>query len=183
MKVSARRSGRRWPGNSSDREAHHRADGRAQRQGDNGGCTQPQRRLRSHLARHPAAGATLTRELTELRAVVADAVTRPSRQTLAQGEHRIVTALRHSTLERSGADPNSPYQWRVSALDEQTIALRLALELQTLLTTTPGRVGICADKQCQWVFLDTSRGRNRRWCDSRDCGNRHRVRRYHERAR
>jgi predicted RNA-binding Zn ribbon-like protein len=46
------------------------------------------------------------------------------------------------------------------------------------------RVGQCADERgCGWLFLDTSRNHSRRWCDSKDCGNRERQRRHYERTR
>jgi predicted RNA-binding Zn ribbon-like protein len=53
------------------------------------------------------------------------------------------------------------------------------------LLTSPklGRVKACAGEGCGWVFLDESRNGSRRWCDSRDCGNRERVRRYLARKR
>jgi predicted RNA-binding Zn ribbon-like protein len=41
----------------------------------------------------------------------------------------------------------------------------------------------CAASNCGWIFLDTSRNRNRRWCDMRVCGNRAKVRRHFERKR
>ena len=46
-----------------------------------------------------------------------------------------------------------------------------------------GRVKVCAGEGCGWVFLDASRNSSRRWCDSRDCGNRERVRRHLARKR
>jgi predicted RNA-binding Zn ribbon-like protein len=46
-----------------------------------------------------------------------------------------------------------------------------------------GRVKVCAGEGCGWVFLDESRNGSRRWCDSRDCGNRERVRRHLARKR
>jgi predicted RNA-binding Zn ribbon-like protein len=36
----------------------------------------------------------------------------------------------------------------------------------------------CADEECGWLFLDTTRSRTRRWCDMRVCGNRNKVRRF-----
>jgi predicted RNA-binding Zn ribbon-like protein len=53
------------------------------------------------------------------------------------------------------------------------------------LLTSPklGRVKLCAGEGCGWVFLDESRNSSRRWCDSRDCGNRERVRRHLARKR
>jgi predicted RNA-binding Zn ribbon-like protein len=53
------------------------------------------------------------------------------------------------------------------------------------LLTSPklGRVKVCAGKGCGWMFLDESRNASRLWCDSRDCGNRERVRRHLARKR
>jgi predicted RNA-binding Zn ribbon-like protein len=36
---------------------------------------------------------------------------------------------------------------------------------------------------CDWLFLDTSRGRRRSWCDMSTCGNRAKARRYYRRAK
>ena len=40
------------------------------------------------------------------------------------------------------------------------------------------RVKECASATCEWVFLDRSRNRSRRWCDMSDCGNRAKARRF-----
>lgn len=45
------------------------------------------------------------------------------------------------------------------------------------------RVGQCAADDCDWLFLDTSKNRSRRWCRMDRCGNRAKVRRYLERQR
>lgn len=60
-------------------------------------------------------------------------------------------------------------------------AIRAAAEL----LTAPERALVreCAGAGCGWLFLDTSRNRTRRWCDSRDCGNRERVRQHYARQR
>ena len=36
---------------------------------------------------------------------------------------------------------------------------------------------------CDWLFLDTSRSRRRRWCNMRTCGNRAKAKRHYERSR
>jgi len=43
----------------------------------------------------------------------------------------------------------------------------------------PPRIKVCSG--CGAVFYDESKNRTRRWCDSRTCGNRARVRRYRTR--
>jgi CGNR zinc finger/Putative stress-induced transcription regulator len=40
------------------------------------------------------------------------------------------------------------------------------------------RLRSCGNPLCRLVFLDQSRNRSRRWCDSAGCGNRNRVRRH-----
>jgi len=55
---------------------------------------------------------------------------------------------------------------------------RAAVDLLT--SDELAKVGRCADDECGWLFLDTTRNRTRRWCDMRSCGNRHKVRRFRE---
>jgi predicted RNA-binding Zn ribbon-like protein len=55
---------------------------------------------------------------------------------------------------------------------------RAAVDLLTSDELT--KVGRCADDDCAWLFLDTTRSRTRRWCDMRSCGNRNKVRRFRE---
>lgn len=44
-------------------------------------------------------------------------------------------------------------------------------------------VRTCAADDCNWLFLDTSKNRSRRWCDMKTCGNRAKARKHHERAK
>jgi len=41
----------------------------------------------------------------------------------------------------------------------------------------------CASETCLWLFLDTTRNHQRRWCDMRVCGNRAKVRAHRQRRR
>lgn len=45
------------------------------------------------------------------------------------------------------------------------------------------RIRVCTATGCDRVFLDTTRGRNRAWCDMATCGNRSKVRAHRARAR
>ncbi|MZE77955.1 CGNR zinc finger domain-containing protein [Streptomyces xinghaiensis] len=45
-----------------------------------------------------------------------------------------------------------------------------------------GRLRECEGDSCSRVYLDTSRGRRRRWCSSEICGNRERVARHRRRS-
>jgi predicted RNA-binding Zn ribbon-like protein len=44
-----------------------------------------------------------------------------------------------------------------------------------------GRIHVCENPACDWLFLDTSRNHSRRWCDMKSCGNRAKAKRYYER--
>ena len=52
----------------------------------------------------------------------------------------------------------------------------------TQLVGVRDRVRLCGNPHCRLIFLDVSRNRSRRWCDTAGCGNRDRVRRYRARA-
>jgi predicted RNA-binding Zn ribbon-like protein len=45
------------------------------------------------------------------------------------------------------------------------------------------RVGECQGERCDWLYLDTSRNRSRRWCDMASCGNRAKAKRHYHRAK
>ncbi|MEU6385534.1 CGNR zinc finger domain-containing protein [Streptomyces bauhiniae] len=59
----------------------------------------------------------------------------------------------------------------------------LARDAIDLLTDPLARAAVreCAGDGCPLLYLDTSRGRRRRWCSSEACGNRERVARHRRR--
>jgi predicted RNA-binding Zn ribbon-like protein len=60
----------------------------------------------------------------------------------------------------------------------------VARDAVDLLTDPAARGALrqCAGDNCPLIYLDTSRGRRRRWCSSEVCGNRERVARHRRRA-
>lgn len=60
----------------------------------------------------------------------------------------------------------------------------IARDALELLTDPVARASLrqCEGDNCPIVYLDTSRGRRRRWCSSEVCGNRERVARHRRRA-
>ena len=60
----------------------------------------------------------------------------------------------------------------------------VARDAVELLTDPVARAGLrqCEGDNCPIVYVDTSRGRRRRWCSSEICGNRERVARHRRRA-
>lgn len=58
------------------------------------------------------------------------------------------------------------------------IVSRIAASLADTLTQFDReRIKICANDGCRWAFYDVTKGKTRRWCNTRTCGNRDRVRR------
>ncbi len=73
-----------------------------------------------------------------------------------------------------------------SGLDRSlTAPLAVVAESALELLTSPdlARVRHCAAGDCDWLFLDQSRNRSRRWCSMRTCGNRSKARRHYRRKR
>jgi len=44
-------------------------------------------------------------------------------------------------------------------------------------------LGLCANPDCGWLFLDQSRRGNRRWCSMAECGSRAKARRHYRRKK
>ncbi|MEC4015084.1 CGNR zinc finger domain-containing protein [Streptomyces sp. H27-D2] len=72
----------------------------------------------------------------------------------------------------------------VAAPDCAALLGAVARDAVELLTdpVLRGQLRQCEGENCSLVYLDTSRGRRRRWCSSEVCGNRERVARHRRRA-
>jgi predicted RNA-binding Zn ribbon-like protein len=72
--------------------------------------------------------------------------------------------------------------WTSSSLDLP--AQQAAVSAVLLLASTEiSRVKQCPGPTCGWVFLDSTRNRSRRWCNSAECGNRSRVQAHYARSK
>lgn len=74
----------------------------------------------------------------------------------------------------------------ISDLNSLDIMLwKVARSTADLLTSEDlDRVGECADDRgCGYLFLDTSRNKNRRWCSMDSCGNRAKAQRHYHRQK
>jgi predicted RNA-binding Zn ribbon-like protein len=63
---------------------------------------------------------------------------------------------------------------------QQLMAILSSEALSLFCSPRSSSIGICEGGLCGWLFLDESRGRRRRWCDMKDCGNRAKARRYYQ---
>lgn len=69
-------------------------------------------------------------------------------------------------------------------LECRALLSAVARDVVELLTDPVALAGLrrCEGDNCRRLYLDTSRGRRRRWCSSEVCGNRERVARHRRRA-
>jgi predicted RNA-binding Zn ribbon-like protein len=87
---------------------------------------------------------------------------------------RILVATPSTTL--------ASHRWaRGSEVDAPLHACALAIE-RLLSETDRGRIHKCGAHDCEVYFIDTSKGRRRRWCSMKNCGNREKQRRWRSSA-
>lgn len=85
-----------------------------------------------------------------------------------------------SRLRIGPSEGGFQWQWEEDdALDRMLWPVaRSAAELLT--SDRLKRVRVCSAAECDWLFLDQSKNRSRRWCDMTVCGNRAKVRRFRQ---
>lgn len=93
-----------------------------------------------------------------------------------------LVALRHRKLARRNGEYR--WEWQSNGSDLLDRILWPVAESAAELLTSEDRAAIreCGAPDCEWLFLDHSRNRSRRWCDMKSCGNRQKARRHYQRA-
>jgi predicted RNA-binding Zn ribbon-like protein len=92
----------------------------------------------------------------------------PTRAQLAQLSDLAVEAQAATRLETAG-DGRVEWRWAKSDLASvRHVAVTSAIEL--LRAEPTARLRQCPGDHCGWLFLDTSKRGNRRWCSMRECG-------------
>lgn len=140
-------------------------------------------RLRSAASSSPVEAEAVLESARELREVIhrVFSAAEPSKEDVAflgvwagkAGAERRLVAV----------DGGFAFGWAESdALDQ--MLWPVALSAAELLTSEErARVKACAGDTCDWLFLDMSRNRSRRWCDMKECGNRAKARRFYRKQR
>jgi predicted RNA-binding Zn ribbon-like protein len=129
------------------------------------------------IAGKPALGRDLLRRARELREVI----------------HRIGSAIAHggqpgaadtdslarvhaACVARARLTPfrgNFVWSWRPAEGVAEAILGPIALSALTLLAQSDvSRIKQCAGDHCGWLFFDTTKNKQRRWCEMEVCGNR-----------
>src|ERR1035441_1603368 len=93
-----------------------------------------------------------------------------------------LVALQHRKLARTNREYR--WEWQFDGSDLLDRILWPVAESAAELLTSEARAAIreCRAPDCEWLFLDHSRNRSRRWCDMKSCGNRQKARRHYQRA-
>ena len=144
-------------------------------------------RLRRRVGKRPKRGAKVVNEARRLRSLLHNAL-----GALAAGERIAVADLdelnyafkRAFKSLQLGASPTGMIWANDPTAGPAIIVHRLAWETSQLLTSPDlARLRSCANRECGWLFLDTSKNHSRRWCSMSDCGSRAKARRYYRRKK
>lgn len=102
------------------------------------------------------------------------------REIVAQEAERAVGRLR--LKERAGEFSLVPDIAGLSVAEATLVVVALSA-VRLLTGDTLQRMRVCANDECQWLFLDRSKNRSRRWCEMASCGNKMKARRHYERTK
>jgi len=134
------------------------------------------------------AAARALQEILELREAVYEVVAaairaEPApREAVASLERQWKDAVTAARLTVAEGHAEATLDVDASALDYPRHVLALAaFELSRTLPLE--RTRECAGPRCTWLFIDSSRGGQRRWCDMATCGNQDKSRRHYQRRR
>jgi predicted RNA-binding Zn ribbon-like protein len=139
-------------------------------------------------ADEPDRGAKALARLKELRETAHDVVAAVVRddgvpqEALARLDALWKDAASHTRVAVRERRPDLTLDVESSGLDY--LRHELALHALELVQTLPlDRTRVCDGSVCGWLFIDTSKGGRRRWCDMATCGNAAKSRRHYQRRR
>jgi len=89
-----------------------------------------------------------------------------------------------SRLEVVPASGGYAWGWTQHGADLDRVLWPVSRSAADLLTSGDlGRVRECARPGCDWLFVDISKNRSRRWCSMNTCGSRVKARRHYRRVK
>jgi len=143
---------------------------------------------RSCVASEPRAAARVFRDLIELREALYRifqsilVARRPRSGDLAVLNRAVQSArgVRQVVMGRNTTE----WRWSEAEASFDTLKWLVAESAVEFLTAADlSRLSRCGGDDCGWLFEDISRNHSREWCDTRDCGDRARVRRFRDRRK
>jgi predicted RNA-binding Zn ribbon-like protein len=150
---------------------------------DDGGA----RGLLERAARHPgeaeeAFGVGVAVREVVYRAFSAVAAGRPVEESDLETLNGHLSAVPRRKLRRGG--DCCEWEWAEDESDLHRIMWPVLRSAADLLTSAEVmRIRECEAPDCNWLFIDSSRGGRRKWCDMSVCGNRAKARRFYARHR
>lgn len=146
------------------------------------------RLLKRRMQAHPGPATRSLRRTRELRETLLEVLTAvirsegPPASSIERLERHWKEAAAHARFGVSGGHVRLRIAVETSGL--QYLNHDLALRSFELLRTLPlERTRVCPGSRCGWLFIDRSKGGQRRWCDMGTCGNAAKSRRHYQRKR
>jgi predicted RNA-binding Zn ribbon-like protein len=76
------------------------------------------------------------------------------------------------------------WNWRADSVELERPLWSITMSAAELLTgPTVNHVRNCANPQCSWMFVDSSKNKTRRWCEMKVCGNQSKAREHYAKRR
>jgi predicted RNA-binding Zn ribbon-like protein len=148
------------------------------------------RHLLEENASHPKRGALIVARARALREVIyriwvaQTRGERPADEDLTLLNSALAEALPHQRILRQGD------RFTLTWADEDALESVLWPVVKSAVDLLTGgeaqRVRQCeafSTTECNWLFIDETKNRSRRWCSMADCGNRAKARRHYHRKR
>ena len=130
-----------------------------------------------------SAGEKVSRAARELREAAAEFFyseleeRKPSAATISTLERIFKETRQRQRLRRN--DDRLLWDWPEGETAPELPLWMLALRVEALMTSERLQaLKECGNRECRWLFLDTSKNHTRRWCDMKICGNRMKARRF-----
>lgn len=145
------------------------------------------RDLRQVGRRHPKIADAALRRAHDIRLLLHDIffAIATGAQPAAARLRELNAVLAEAPARLGPEDGEVPLTWQWPPERSLTHILRpVVWSAASLLTSSAlAQVGTCANDRCGWLFVDTSRRHNRKWCEMGVCGNRAKARRFQARRR
>lgn len=153
--------------------------------------------LNKAAAAHPRVAEKVLHEARELReslyrifrafATGIDTVT-PPQEDMARLNEIFRRANMHRTLccisPNAHRAPTFDWKWDEAGAELDRVLWPIALSAAELVTVgDPQRIKECGGDNCNWLFLDASKNRSRRWCTMEDCGSKVKAKRHYHKQK
>jgi predicted RNA-binding Zn ribbon-like protein len=99
-------------------------------------------------------------------------------------EHRTLCCSQMKLAANTHGAPTFDWKWNECGAELDRVLWPVALAAADLVTAAdPQRIKECGGNNCNWLFLDQSKNRSRRWCTMEDCGSRVKAKRHYHKQK